>query len=178
MRIVLTKRPRGYEVSITERTGENVRFDFPAKTAVPHDAVHYLVEDGLKLQRGFWGLVHSGTDPQEIALLAKVGGHPSANRPGAPSRDIVELIQAERLVECFEASIDSETINLDTLYSVYSAACTTSLVEPIDLDDEAVSAIHKAVVAFRDQWTSLEIEGTQTLIWPGPRAASAAHHRS
>jgi hypothetical protein len=61
-----------------------------------------LVEKRLEYQHGFWGRIFAGTAPEDIAAVAKAGGHASSAHAARPADDIVVLLRAERLVECFE----------------------------------------------------------------------------
>src|SRR3954453_22084071 len=105
MQITITKGERGDRIDAIRADGSSVTTTFPHKGPIPHDAVHFYVESELGLDRGFWGMVASGKHPEEVQDIAKAGGHASASRGRAPDADIIELIQAERAVECFEADL-------------------------------------------------------------------------
>ena len=52
---------------------------FPKKGVIPHDAVHLVVEQELRMETGFWGQIAAGTDP--------VDGRPHPRTiPGARAR--------------------------------------------------------------------------------------------
>ena len=89
MRIIITKGERDDRIEVLRADGSGASTRFPRKGPVPHDATHYVVESGLGITKGFWGLVAAGRHPEEIAEIAKAAGHASAkraSRPGAVDR--------------------------------------------------------------------------------------------
>ena len=60
------------------------------------------------MANAFWGRIAAGAHPEDLAAISRAGGHASAKRAARPETDVVELVQAERLVECFEAELWSE----------------------------------------------------------------------
>jgi hypothetical protein len=142
------------------------RFDFPKKGPIPHDAVHLIVESALEMTQGFWGMVAGGADPMQIQDLAKAAGHASAKRAMPPEPTIVELIQAERLVECFEAELWSPGADLETFRGVAAAACEASHVPCPDLPDAVIVAIRNRIAAFAYDWRELQMGQDISLRWP------------
>lgn len=63
----------------------------------PHDLVHWAVEDGLGLERGFWGLVDAGAD----FGFVNASGH-AGERESAELGDTTELMQAEAVVNSIQ----------------------------------------------------------------------------
>ena len=60
-------RGRNDQVEVTRSNGTSVSWDFPSYGDVlPHDMIHLVVEEGLGMQDGFWGLVDQGAD---VAML-------------------------------------------------------------------------------------------------------------
>lgn len=130
---------------------------FPKKGPVPHDAVHMIVERALGLRHGFWGMIASGTDPDEVQEIAKEAGHASAKRASLPEPRIVELLQAERLVECFEAALWDGGADPATLRDIARVACESSYVPMPALDDAAVDGIMAQVLDLHRDWTPAPI---------------------
>ena len=166
MRIVFTKGATRDIVSLTRDDGSSAAFEFPHKGPTPHDAYHVFVERGLGLSRGFWGLVAGGAGPAAIGRLAAAGGHASASRARVPDGDIVELIQAERLVECFEAESWSGAADDEGIRSMAAAGWEASHVPPLDLPADVLSAVREGIGAFARDWTALACGGQLALDWP------------
>lgn len=165
--VSITKGASHDTISV-RRAGEEVsNFAFPKKGPIPHDYVHFIVERALRLRRGFWGMVAEGTAPIEIQEMAKRGGHASASRPQSPAPEIVELIQAERLVECFEADLWSGTADNETFRDVASAACAHSFVPCPLLDDVMINNVRGQVAAFAKSWTAAPVGASFAFRWPG-----------
>lgn len=155
--LTITKGATSDAIEIRRPSGQAARFDFPKKGPIPHDSVHLFVEQGLGLKRGFWGMVASGTDPAAIQEIAKAAGHASAKRAQIPDSSIVELLQAERIVECFEADFWGAPADGDTFRGVAEAACSQSFVPTPMLSDETISAIRARIAEFAKAWIAAPV---------------------
>jgi hypothetical protein len=165
MRIEITKGKSEDFIRIARCNGETADTRFPKKGPFPHDLVHVVVEETLGLKHAFWGMIASGRHPEEIAALASSLGHSSAAKAHVPAPSIVELIQAERLVECFEAEIWGGPAALDDLQSVADAAFSASRVPRIALTEAAVSDIRAGLARLGAEWNALPSGGTLACDW-------------
>jgi hypothetical protein len=166
MRIELTKGPTSDRIDIRRSDGSTACTSFPHKGPVPHDVVHFFVELELGIQMGFWGLVAHGHDPEEIAAMAKVAGHASAKRRREPDPSFVPAIQAERIVECFEADLWAPGSDAATFREAAFTACDQSLVPRVAIEPEKISRIRHQLAAFRRRWEVLPFGSSCTLEWP------------
>lgn len=166
LNITITKGAKSDAVQIAREGAAPLRFDFPKKGPIPHDAVHLFVEGALGMKRGFWGMVAGGADPSDIQEIAKAAGHASAGRARPPEPHIVELIQAERLVECFEAELWSPGADVETFRGVAAAACAASHVPCPDLPQSVVDTIRMRIGAFAVAWRALPDGRSMTFQWP------------
>jgi hypothetical protein len=66
----------------------------------PHDLVHWVVEDELGIDRGFWGLVAGGADFGFVNASAHAG-----ERESAELGDTTELMQAEAVVNSIQQGL-------------------------------------------------------------------------
>ncbi len=162
MRIEMVRGKSADHIRIARADGSVAETRFAHKGPFPHDAVHFVVEQRLGFDRGFWGLVAEGRHPEELAELAKAAGHASAKRAQQPAPHIVALIQAERIVELFEADMWSGAAQPpDMLRATMDVACAASLVPAPDMDDAMIAAIRGDLSALAAQWGS----GRLTLNW-------------
>lgn len=158
MRIRITKGRREDVIIVEREDGSSLTSSFPHKGPIPHDAVHLFVEDGLGITDGFWGKVARGHHPDEIAALAKAAGHASARRRRSPDAEFIGCIQAERLVECFEADLwNGGGGDFDTFIATASVACEHSFVPPVAIVPEQIDRIRRELAAFQSRWSSLSI---------------------
>ncbi|MFM7403605.1 MAG: hypothetical protein ACKO1N_05800 [Erythrobacter sp.] len=162
----MTKGRRQDHVTVTRDDGSRADFSFAKKGPYPHDAFHFFVERALKMQGGFWGLVASGKAPGDVQALALAGGHASAKRAGTPDPGIVQLLQAERLVECFEAGSWGGGADDAMIMAMAEPAWATSLVPPPSGVPAALSAIREGLDPFVEAWTDLPEGQTLELEWP------------
>ena len=162
----MTKGASADGAAVTRADGSRTSFTFPKKGPYPHDAFHFFVERELGFAAGFWGMVASGKAPDEVQALALGGGHASAKRAGHPDTAIVELLQAERLVECFEAASWSGGADDAALMAMAEPAWAASHVPPPHGVPERLGAIRTALDAFLDEWRALPEGGVVEFEWP------------
>ena len=165
MEICFTEGAVSDGITVERADGSTCAFRLPHKGPTPHDTVHYFVERELGRTRGFWGLVASGLNPDAVGALAIAGGHASAKRLREPDTAIVELIQAERLVECFEAEAWSGSRDDQGLRDMAAAGWSASRVPPLELGDTAIDAIRSALGSFMADWQATRTGGSLQLIW-------------
>ncbi|WP_295633453.1 hypothetical protein [Novosphingobium sp.] len=163
--ITITKGQRDDRIAIARADGSTAQTCFPHKGPVPHDAVHFFTERGLALPHAFWGLIGQGRHPEELAELAKAQGHASAKRAQVPGADIVQLLQAERLVECFEAQLWAHAAPDAAFMDVARVACELSHVPlpPISLDQ--CGAVMAEIFDFAKSWMAAPVGHAATLEW-------------
>lgn len=166
MKIAITKGRSADSIAITRADGSAAATRCPKKGPVPHDAVHFFVERELGLWRGFWGLVAQGHHPEALAQLAKAAGHASASRAGVPDAAIVELLQAERLVECFEADLWSgDAGDAADLLALAETACAASHVAMPAVPPGAATRIRTELSVFARGWIAAGEGHVATLEW-------------
>jgi hypothetical protein len=163
MRITITKEANGDRIHIVRADGSQAVTHFPRKGPTPHDAVHYYVERDGGLKRAFWGLVAGGMESEGIQDMAKAGGHASAKRADVPDDSLIELLQAERLVECFEATLWGGQLDLLSFRS--ETACESSHVPMPEMSDGTIANIHAEVVALATRWGAASPGETLVLDW-------------
>lgn len=166
MKIAITKDIDSDRIDIKRTDGSQISTTFPKKGWFPHDAVHVIVEKQLGFTEGFWGHIAKGHAPEEIADIAKQGGHPSASRPATPQKSIIQLLQAERIVECFEAEIWSEATEFKTFIEVLCAACEHSQIAVPELTEEDLKVIRHQISELGVIWRDLSIGQKLDLKWP------------
>jgi hypothetical protein len=166
MIIRITKGSGEDHVAIARADGSGVETRFPWKGPVPHDAVHLIVERELGLAGAFWGMVESGRHPEDIQALAKAAGHASASRAGVPDAAIFELLQAERLVECYEALLWGGGGTLADVVAMAEPNCAASHVACPAIGEAQHEAIVMAVAALADEWRAAPRGATREWVWP------------
>ncbi len=166
MEITITKGQAEDRIVVSHLDGRRMETTFPKKGPIPHDAVHWYVERGLGLGEAFWGMVANGLHPEEIAGIAKAAGHASASRNTVPEPAIVELLQAERLVECFEAdqwSGGSSTV--EDFVAMAEVACNSSHVPLPALDAAQIGMIRDQIGHFARAWIAAPVGHTARFEW-------------
>lgn len=165
MKIEIVKGLRDDTLTATRDDGSVARCTFPKKGPIPHDAVHFFVERAFGFRRGFWGMVAGGVSPDDVGAIASAAGHASASKAHVPGEEIVELLQAERLVECFEAEIWGGPAELGTLQSVADAGFAQSFVASVPLDQARVETVRSGLSGFSAAWMTLKTGQSLMLDW-------------
>ena len=166
MQIAFTKGLREDWIVAIRNDGSRVETRFPKKGPVPHDAVHLFVERGFALERGFWGMVAAGHHPDELTALAKAAGHASASRAKVPDAEIVQLLQAERLVECFEADLWGGRGDDAVFLDIAATACSYSHVPLPTVGAGTIARLRSEIAAFAAEWAAAPMGYVAPLEWP------------
>lgn len=165
MQIEIVKGTTHDTLRVRRTDGTQAEARVSKKGPFPHDLVHVAVEDSLGMRHAFLGMIAAGRHPDEIAALATSLGHASAAKANVPDPSIIELIQAERLVECFEAEIWGGPAALDDLQSVADAAFSASLVARIVLTQSDVARIRVRIARLSADWNALPVGGKISCDW-------------
>lgn len=165
MHIRITKGRRDDLVAITREDGSTAETRVPHKGPLAHDSVHFWVERAFGLDRGFWGLLAEGRHPEELLEMAKAGGHASASRAGQPDASIVQLLQAERLVESYEALFWGGGGTFEQVREMAETGCATSLVPCPDFTADMHALLWADLSAFASDWIARSPGETVHLEW-------------
>jgi hypothetical protein len=119
--------------------------DYPGR--LPHDLVHFVVEDTLGLRFGFWGLIAHGAQFEAVVSFAARSpkGLPPVDDPLIAAH-VEELLEAERLA--------------NTLYSLWGDS-------PLDggLSPDLAEAVRHALAEVQEQWNALATGEALHLSW-------------
>jgi hypothetical protein len=110
MQIVVIRVDAHRYSTVVERDDVELRVPgYAFMRALPHDLAHFVVENTLRLDRGFWGSVAAGAD---FPGMGRLGGrrkpHATATAKTISKANTEYLSEAERLVACFEKIVDGK----------------------------------------------------------------------
>ena len=166
MDVEFTKGERADRIEARRADGTVAAFGLPKKGPVPHDAVHLFVEEALSVTEGFWGQIARGVEPDALQEMAKLAGHASASRARVPDPSIVAIVQAERIVEAFEADLWGGGSDNESLRAMVEAGCQQSLVPPLNLSDATIDRVRDRLAQFRDDWQRMAPGASVNFVWP------------
>lgn len=146
MELVFTKRSGKYDqLQIRREGGAPELLDCPKQGIIPHEMVHYAVEQTLSA-RGFLGRVHEG----ESASFRM------ASEPGSDG--------VERLVEVIQGDgWSGGQSTAAALLEMYALTCSARGCPMLPVDALAIDAIRAAMAELGRQWDALPIGGAMTL---------------
>ncbi|MBF2046584.1 MAG: hypothetical protein EDM05_002090 [Leptolyngbya sp. IPPAS B-1204] len=133
--------------------GTSTRCPMPKQGILPHDLVHYVVEESLNLRQGFWGILALGV------------GFPNAAPPWDAADfnlpDLTEALQAESLVECFQAEMWNGFQPSENFWEILQITCQQRQVTvPQFLTYQDVERVRLRLQAATQQWAALAIGET------------------
>ena len=167
LQIEFTKGSDRDWITATRENGSVEKLSFPKKGVTVHDAIHYFVERALCMPDAFWGKIEQGLNPDEIQRLAKSGGHASTSRAETPDPALVQLIQAERIVECFEADAWGQPADPETFLTIARSACEGSHVPMPVMDAALIAHIRSEIGGFHADWLKIPVGDMINLEWRG-----------
>jgi len=140
------------------------------KFSPPHDLIHFIVENGMRLQRGFWGSVANGA---KFASMEVIDGR---QKPHAheKSTQIIKaneapLAEAEAIVGAFQKTLHEDLKpHQETLSRLLRTAGRK-------VESDLLRSTWDELVSFRDRWERLAAGSAIQLEWRGhigPRPGS------
>jgi hypothetical protein len=139
----------------------------PVTAALPHDLVHYTVEDALGIGDGIWGAIAGGVVFRSMKHVSGRRPPHSAERSAALIRQYRDRLQRAELLGGFvEQAAQRPDADLAKLVTAGLSS---------DLDTPGVEQIAGAVSALRraeHRWQELPVGGRLVLDWPAHRRVS------
>jgi hypothetical protein len=142
----------------------------PVTAAIPHDLVHFTVEEALEITDGVWGAIAGGVVFRSMTHVAGRRPPHAAERSASLLRQHRDrIMRAELLGGFIEAAAQRPVAELPSLAARWFS---TSPSGAPDLDGcrRAIAALHRAEAS----WRALVIGEQLVLDWPAHRRAAAA----
>ncbi len=140
MRIQCTKTKQAAHLDITRSDGSSDRWETSMASGVPHDLVHWVVEEHFDLRSSFYGHIASGLDQYLVNELA---------------RPDTELAQTEKLVLLLQTELDVRSGRLHAspthLRGLYG------LRYPSYCDDEDIDRICDKIGTYASRWEEMAV---------------------
>ncbi len=123
----------------------SVATTMPRQGTLPHDLIHYVVEQGLGLGKGFTGMIARGADP----TFAMAGA---------------EADQVEAIVEALQTQLWSGQFDAADFLEGVRFACAARERPSVDFaDGTAGQRLFDAALALDAQWRAIPFHGALTL---------------
>jgi hypothetical protein len=129
------------------------------KFSPPHDLIHFIVEKGMHLRRGFWGSIAAGAKFSSMKIIAG-RQKPRANER---SKQVIKanehsLSEAEAIVGAFQTTLHDVTPHEEALWRLLR---TRGRI----LEGALVHATWARLVSFREEWEDLSVGSPIRLQW-------------
>jgi len=141
----------------------------PVTAAIPHDLVHFTVEDALEVADGIWGAIAGGVVFRSMTHVSGRRPPHAADRSATLLREHRDrIMRAELLGGFIEAAARRPVADLPRLSAKWFA--TSPLGAPdVEGCRRAIAALHPAEA----RWRVLPIGERLVLDWPAHRRAAA-----
>ncbi|WP_203705408.1 hypothetical protein [Asanoa iriomotensis] len=137
----------------------------PITAELPHDLVHFTVEDAMRVADGIWGAIAGGVVFKSMTHQSGRRPPHSADRSAALIREYRDRIQHAELLGGFvEAVAMQPRADLAKLIAQWFATRPENAPPP-DAVRAAVTALHDAA----ERWRAVPVGGTLSLDWPAHR---------
>lgn len=147
----------------------------PVTAELPHDLVHYTVEDALGIADGIWGAIAGGVVFRSMTHVSGRRPPHAAERSIALIRQYRDRLQRAELIGGFVESAAHQS-NPD----LAQLAAQTFSTQPSDAPNlEAIAGAIDALHLADRQWREVPVGGKLVLDWPSHRrlTASPVRHR-
>jgi hypothetical protein len=166
VRVTVEKTTQRPIIIAVRDDGVSLRVRAPdRKFSPPHDLIHFVVEKGMRLQKGFWGSVADGA---KFASVEVIDGRqkPRANEKSAQiiKANEAHLSEAEMIVGAFQKVLHED---MRPHKEVLLRLLRTSGRR---VETDLLPATWEGLVSFRDQWESLPAGQAIQLEWRSSRA--------
>ncbi|HST81471.1 MAG TPA: hypothetical protein VLL08_07015 [Kineosporiaceae bacterium] len=142
----------------------------PVTDDLPHDLVHYAVEDALGMADGIWGAIAGGVVFRSMTHISGRRPPHAAERSAALIRQYRDQIQRAELIGGFvESAAHQPDADLARL-AAQSFKGRTSEMPNLEALAGAVTAVRRA----ESEWRQLPIGGQRVLEWPAHRRIALA----
>lgn len=158
MKLIATKHGKSdkYDsLRCVRSDGSQASVQMPRQGILPHDLIHFVVEDTLAYTRGFLGMVAAGSD----IGFAMAQGHDIAN-----ARLVDQAVHAEAIVESLQAQLWSGAFDPGQFVEGVRGACETRGRPAPELAGVvAEEQLYGAARALAAQWQDVPPHGTLEL---------------
>ncbi len=142
----------------TRPDGSETRNEMPRQGILPHDAIHFVVEQTLGWNEAFFGHVARGADL----------GHVNTRLHGEKIdwAEAPQALQSESLVECLQAEQWGGAASPELFAQTLASTCQHRGVKAPDLTAEQLIRVRGALRAFGAAWRPLGPGASLERDWP------------
>lgn len=135
--------------------GSHSDIEMPRQGILPHDLIHYVVEQGLGMRQGFLSLVAGGA-AASFAMEVLHG-------PDAKERER-QAVQAEALVEALQTQLWGGSFDAEMFRYGLQTACTSRGIDVlVNVSDEAALGLFDEAQRLNEEWRAVPPSGTLSL---------------
>ena len=168
MKVEIQRTSAQHDIKVFRDDGVTLELRPPdQKFSPPHDVIHFVVEQTLGLQRGFWGTVADGAKVSSMTVI-KGRQRPHAD---ARSKSLIKSNQAYlNEAEVFVGVFQDVLLRNPKAYREIVGRRLKDRGKEIDSDE--IERVWSALVTLRKRWEDMAIGDSIVLEWPDNRKSS------
>ncbi|MBR0773385.1 hypothetical protein JQ625_00940 [Bradyrhizobium diazoefficiens] len=160
MHVTVEKTPGRPTIIAIRDDGVSLRVRAPdRKFSPPHDLIHFVVEKGMRLQRGFWGSIAAGAKFPSMEVMD------GRQKPRANDRSAQIIKANDRFLSEAEAIVGAFQTTLHGAAPHEEALWRDLLTRGRKVESALVRATWAHLVSFREEWEALSVGGAIQLEW-------------
>lgn len=168
MRVTFERLPDHQWATILIERDDRVAYRMsagPVTAELPHDLVHFTVEDAFGLADGIWGAIAAGVVFKSMTYVSGRRPPHAAERSVALIRQHRDSLQRAELLGGFvEDAADKPAADLARLTARWFAT-RPETAPALAATSNAIAALHRA----GERWRAVPVGGTLSLTWPAHR---------
>ncbi len=168
MKIVIQRTTTQHNIKVFRDDGVTLELRPPdRKFSPPHDVIHFVVEQTLGLQRGFWGTVAGGAKLSSMTVIkGRQRPHADARSKSLINSNRSYLTEAEVFVGVFQDVLLRNP-------KAYREIVGRRLEERgREIEPDEIERVWSALVTLRKRWEDMAIGDSIVLEWPDNRKSS------
>lgn len=161
MKLDVRKTARQYEITVLRDDGVSLALRPPdRKFSPPHDVVHFVVEQTLGLDEGFWGTVAKGAKfPSMTVIEGRQAPHAEARSKSLIKQNHRSLNEAEVYVGVFQDALLRKPRD-------HGKVIQRRLEERgRELEPDEIEHVWSSLVTLQKRWVNLPVGGSVVLDW-------------
>ncbi len=165
MKVEIHRTSARHEITIVRDDGVTLQLRPPdRKFSPPHDVIHFVVEETLVLQKGFWGTVANGAKfPSMTVIKGRQRPHADTRSKSLIKSNQPYLNEAEVLVGVFQDVLLKNPKVYREIIGSRIKACGR------EIEPDEIEAVWSALVTLRKRWEGLAVGDSIVLEWPDHR---------
>ncbi len=136
------------------KDGSTTQCQLPRQGTLPHDLIHYIVEDRLPFNNGFLGLIASGSDAEFVLKIVHDKLNPEVE---------TEAVQVESIVEALQTQLWAGAFDINSFLEGAELAASSRGKSAFSFGNFDPRELYERALALLNGWSSIPFYGKMEL---------------